>query len=172
MRANSIINYSISEEPISQLAHIISEPMENTETVISTSVLKMLHILDHSRWFISNKWITFFLQEANFFKTQWITFKLPLCQMPTATASFDGIKSIWASTVQCLKGCNSTKQFCYWIGGGISMGSFSNAPAFNSPKIKQIKSVALSLIFKDRSEHQNSHTTWLTFPLTPVKISL
>lgn len=41
--------------------------------------------------------------------------------MPSATAFLNRIKSIWASTVWCLKGCNSTEQFYYWIVGGISM---------------------------------------------------
>lgn len=136
----------------------------------------MLTISDQLWLFISNKLIQIFiLERANLFETQWITFKLALCRMPSAAASPNRIKSIWASTVWCLKGCNSAKQFHYQIGGGMSMCCISLAPAFTSPNIKWIKSLALRLICRDRSECHPGQTklnsakcTKWNFPLTSL----
>lgn len=125
--------------------HITFKAMENT--------FKMFKISDY---YLPISWFRQLnLKEAILFKTQWITFKLALCRMPSATASLNRIKSIWASTVWCLKGCNSAKQFHYQIGRGMSMCCISHAPAFTSLNIKQIKSVTLRLICRGRPEcHQ------------------
>lgn len=107
-------------------------------------------------YYLPTSWFReLYLKEAILFKTRWITFKLALCRMPLATASLNRIKSIWASTVWCLKGCNSAKQFHYQIGRGMSMCCISLAPASTSLNIKQIKSVTPRLICRGRSEcHQ------------------